>query len=205
MIALIQGLLVEVSSPKVVVMTGGVGYEIEVPMTCIYDLPDKNKEVQLYTHFVVREDAQQLFGFTNKASRDVFRELIKINGVGPKMALAMLSTFNVGELVSVVQASDAARLVKVPGVGKKTAERLLIELKDRLKGFAHPEEGLAAMVSAAQPQIDNDAIMSEAESALVALGYKPAEASKRVTAVWKTAEFTRTQDLIRATLKSISK
>ena len=183
MIALIQGLLIAKSAPSVVVDAGGVGYEVEVPMTTYYELPELGSPARLFTHFVVREDAQLLFGFHDSKSRDFFRTLIKVNGVGPKMAIAMMSTLSTDELISSVNDNHVARLVKIPGVGKKTAERLIIELRDKLSGFA----------SDSKPNIDRAQsrsvsggaeMMEEAEGALVALGYKKSDAEKMVSNAW---------------------
>src|SRR5258706_11220178 len=132
MIGRITGILVEKHPPQVVVMSHGVGYELDVPMSTFYNLPRTGESVELLTHFVVREDAQLLFGFLTAAERTAFRQLLKISGVGPKVALSVLSGLSVEDLSIAVASQDAARLTKVPGVGKKTAERLVLELRDRL-------------------------------------------------------------------------
>ena len=132
MIGRLTGVIAEKSPPLVLIDVQGVGYEVDVPMSTFYNLPPLGDKVSLLTHFVVREDAQILFGFLTSEERATFRQLIKISGVGPKMALALLSGLSVAELAAAVTRQDAARLVKVPGVGKKTAERLLLELKDKL-------------------------------------------------------------------------
>src|SRR5690606_22350349 len=136
MIGRISGILLEKQAPRLLVDVAGVGYEIDVPMTTLYKLPEMGQPVVLHTHFVVREDAQLLYGFFDWAERELFRLLIKVNGVGPKMALAILSGIEGSEFVRCVQDHDINTLVRIPGVGKKTAERLLVEMQDRLKEFS---------------------------------------------------------------------
>ncbi len=133
MIGRLRGTLAEKQPPHLILDVNGVGYEVEVPMTTLYRLPSVGEPVTLHTHLVVREDAHLLYGFAEKRERELFRELIRLNGVGPKLALALMSGLEVDELVRCVQAQDTSTLVKIPGVGKKTAERLLVELKDRFK------------------------------------------------------------------------
>ena len=132
MIGKLTGTLSDKNPPQVVVDCGGVGYEVQVPMSTFYNLPANGEKVSLLTHFVVREDAQILYGFGTATEREAFRELIKISGVGPRTALAVLSGLSVGELSQAITLQEAGRLTKVPGIGKKTAERLLLELRDRL-------------------------------------------------------------------------
>ena len=188
MIGRIKGILIEKSPPDVLIDVNGVGYEVQIPMTCFYDLPDQGEPLILYTHFVVREDAQLLFGFTDKFSRELFRELIKANGVGPKLGLTILSGMSANHVLSSVQNEDISALVSLPGVGKKTAERLVVELKDRLAKFAKSAE----LPDLAQTSADFNAAdipvnaQDEAADALIALGYKPATASKMVKSVAKT-------------------
>lgn len=135
MIGRLRGTLAEKQPPHLILDVNGVGYEVEVPMTTLYRLPSVGEPVTLHTHLVVREDAHLLYGFAEKRERELFRELIRLNGVGPKLALALMSGLEVDELVRCVQAQDTSTLVKIPGVGKKTAERLLVELKDRFKAW----------------------------------------------------------------------
>src|SRR5690606_27720965 len=135
MIGRLRGTLAEKQPPFLLLDVNGVGYELEVPMTTLYRLPPVGEALTLHTHLVVREDAQLLYGFAEKRERELFRELIRLNGVGPKLALALMSGLEVDELVRCVQAQDTAALTKIPGVGKKTAERLLVELKDRFKAW----------------------------------------------------------------------
>ncbi len=197
MIGRIRGKLLEKQAPELLVDVNGVGYEIQAPMTTIYRLPALGESVELFTHLVVREDAHLLFGFATLQDRAMFRALIKVNGVGPKLALTILSGMDVDDFVRCVRDDNAAGLVKLPGVGKKTAERLLIEMRDRLRDWH--VDGVAVDEGAAQlPVRDNDYLL-EAESALIALGYKPAEASKMITAVKN--EGNTSEALIRAALK----
>ena len=202
MIALITGLLIQKKSPEIVVDVNGVGYEILIPMTTSYQIGLVGAQVKLHCHMVVREDAQILFGFYRTQDRDLFRTLIKVNGLGPKMALAILSTFDSDEFVKCVHANDVTSIVAVPGVGKKTAERLLIEMRDRLKDW-HVEQLSTPMEQFVDDKEKHQAslIMSDAQSALVSLGYKPAMASKAVQTVFK--DNMSVDDLIRHALKSI--
>lgn len=198
MIARLRGVLIEKQAPEIVVDVGGVGYEVLVPMTTLYQLPALGEEVALYTHFVVREDAQQLFGFADTASRQLFRDLIKVNGVGPKMALAIQSGMDSDDFVRCVRDGDTASLVRVPGVGKKTAERLVVEMRDRLQKWQVP----AGTASAVPKDRVVDAA-AEAEAALVALGYKPQEASRAIAAL--DTEGQGSDTLIRQALKNMIK
>lgn len=197
MIGRLRGTLAEKQPPHLLLDVGGVGYEVEVPMTTLYRLPAQGEVVTLHTHLVVREDAHLLYGFGEKRERELFRELIRLNGVGPKLALALMSSLEVDELVRCVQAQDTAALVKVPGVGKKTAERLLVELKDRFKAW----ENLPAIAPLVLPNQAAVAASAEADavSALVALGFKPQEASRAVAAV--EGEDLSSEELIRRALK----
>ncbi len=173
MIGRISGTLADKSPPQVLVDVQGVGYEINVPMSTFFNLPALGESVVLLTHFVVREDAQLLFGFLTASERSTFVELVKISGVGPRTALSILSGLSVGELASAVSRQDSARLVKVPGIGKKTAERLLLELKGKLGAdLSLPAGGPAA--SAAQTDISQ---------ALQALGYSEREAQAALKAL----------------------
>ena len=191
MIGRLTGLLAEKSPPQVLIDVVGVGYEVDVPMSSFYNLPALGERTTLLTHLVVREDAQLLFGFVTAAERAAFRQLIKISGVGPRMALGLLSGLSVAELTQAVTQQQTARLVKVPGIGKKTAERLLLELKGKLG----PDLGLpgAAIVSDAQADI---------VQALIALGYGERDAA----AVLKTMPAdVGVSDGIKLALKSLSR
>ncbi|WNW11287.1 Holliday junction branch migration protein RuvA [Pseudomonas sp. DTU_2021_1001937_2_SI_NGA_ILE_001] len=202
MIGRLRGALVEKQPPNLVLDVNGVGYELEVPMTTLYRLPHVGEVVTLHTHLVVREDAHLLYGFFEKRDREMFRELIRLNGVGPKLALALMSGLEVDELVRCVQAQDTSALTRVPGVGKKTAERLLVELKDRFKAWeALP--GVFTLVSNGPSPIEPVASAeSDAISALVTLGYKPQEASKAVSAI-KEKDLS-SAELIRRALKGMA-
>jgi len=196
----LRGTLAEKQPPHLLLDVGGVGYEVEVPMTTLYRLPAQGEIVTLHTHLVVREDAHLLYGFGEKRDRELFRELIRLNGVGPKLALALMSSLEVDELVRCVQAQDTAALVKVPGVGKKTAERLLVELKDRFKAWENlPSIAPLVMPSQALPAVAS--AEADAVSALVALGFKPQEASRAVAAV--EGEGLSSEELIRRALKGM--
>lgn len=198
MIGRIHGKLIDKQPPELVVDVNGVGYEIQAPMTTIYRLPEVGSAVTLFTHFVVREDAQLLFGFYDREERSLFRSLLKVNGVGPKMALAILSGIEAQEFVRCVTESDITSLTRIPGVGKKTAERLLVEMRDRLKEWDHaPAAQGQSPAKAVSPQNQK---IADAESALIALGYKPQEAAKSVAAVLEQHGGS-SETLIRAALK----
>ncbi len=173
MIGSLKGLLAAKTPPQVLLDVHGVGYEVDVPMSTFYNLPAVGEAVLLLTHFVVREDAQVLFGFLTAGERACFRELVKISGVGPRTALSVLSGLSVAELSQAITRQDAARLVKVPGIGKKTAERLLLELKGKLG----PDLGLPA---AGAPLADNHADIAQA---LLALGYNERDAQAALRAL----------------------
>lgn len=167
MIGKLTGTLLEKNPPEVLVDCHGVGYEVQVPMSTFYNLPQVGQPISLLTHFIVREDAQLLYGFATAQERQTFRELIKISGVGPRMALSLLSGLSIEELAQAVATQEAGRLVKVPGIGKKTAERLLLELKGKLGD---------AVVTGAAAQVKSDAQVDILQ-ALLALGYSDKEAS----------------------------
>jgi Holliday junction DNA helicase RuvA len=173
MIGKLSGILAERNPPQVVVDCNGVGYEVDVPMSTFYNLPANGERVSLLTHFVVREDAQVLYGFGSAEERAAFRQLIKISGVGPRMALGVLSGLSVAELARVVVQQDSGRLVKIPGVGKKTAERLLLELKGKL-GDA---------IGAASAQAPASDAQADIQQALVALGYSDKDAAAALKAL----------------------
>lgn len=181
MIGRLHGLLLAKQPPRLLVDVQGVGYELEAPMTTFYTLPETGSEVTLHTHLVVREDAHILFGFTRQAERDLFRHLIRINGVGPRLALAIMSSMTLDELINCVNDRDAAALTRVPGIGRKTAERLLVELGDRLADFGTAPAVLAGGGAELSPSAASP--VEEAVSALIALGYKPPEASRMVRAI----------------------
>ncbi len=201
MIGRICGTLVEKQSPEILVDVNGVGYEILAPMTTIYTLGELGAKVTLHTHFVVREDAQQLFGFSDKQQRSLFRTLIKVSGVGPKLALGILSGIEADSFVRSIHDGDTATLVRIPGIGKKTAERLVVEMKDRLKEW-HVDSELPLM-AAANAGNTQDTWIQEAEGALIALGYKPTEAAKAIAAIKEPVS--GAEDLIRLSLKGMLK
>jgi len=195
-IGFLRGRLAAKHPPQLLLDVGGVGYEVEAPMSTFYGLPAVGAEVGLHTHLVVREDAHVLFGFGTERERSLFRELIKVSGVGPRIALGILSGASVDEFHRCVEAEDVASLVRIPGIGRKTAERLVIEMRDRLKILAGPAfvpGGPAAPGAGASPQ-------SEAFSALVALGYKPAEVTRLLGKV--DPAVTSTEELIRHALRA---
>lgn len=194
MIGRIEGQLVEISDNVVLLAVGGLGYEVEVTHNVLASLPGRDQTVRLYTHFVVREDAQQLYGFASRAERDLFRLFIRITGIGPKLAMGLLSSFQLPELAAAVRKGDVAMLTRVPGVGRKTAERLLLELRDKL-----PE----TLAPAAAADGEGGAALEEAEKALVALGYRPAEASRLVESI--KGEGDTTEELVRAALRRVAR
>ena len=200
MIGCLIGEVLALEAPCVLLNVNGVGYEVDTPLSTFCQL-QKGQKVTLWTHLVVREDAQQLYGFMHGQEKLIFRTLLKVNGVGPKMALGILSTLSVDLLIQTVETEDINTLVKVPGVGKKTAERLMIELRDRFKQLATSPS--TAPGTHTQIQFNANSAVAEAEAALQSLGYKPAEAQKAVAAV--KAEFSEAADLIRAALKSMMK
>lgn len=174
MIGKLTGTLLEKNPPQILIDCHGVGYEVDVPMSTFYNLPNVGEAVALLTHFVVREDAQILYGFVTATEREAFRQLIKVTGVGPRMALGLLSGLTVAELAHAVTAQEVARLVKVPGVGKKTAERLLLELKGKLGADLGPLP--AGAVAASDTH-------SDIQQALLALGYNDKEAAAALKAL----------------------
>lgn len=194
MIGRLRGVLVRKEPPTLLVDVGGVGYELEAPMTTFYDLPPVGETVTLHTHLVVREDAHLLYGFARDAQRRQFRALLKVNGVGPRVALAVLSGLTEGDLARCVATEDVARLTQVPGIGRKTAERLIVELRDRLSAEAGEPHAAAAPLPETRDPV------GEAVSALIALGYKPPEASRLVRGV--PGQGLSTEEIIRHALKA---
>ena len=197
MIGFLRGILVHKAPPFLVLDVQGVGYEVEAPMTTFYDLPAINSEIKLHTHLVVREDAHILFGFSAEAERALFRTLIKVNGIGPKLALTILSGQSAEEFHRCIQDNDTQALVRLPGVGKKTAERLVIEMRDRLPDLADSAATGTNKTGAATPAIGNP--KQEAVSALCSLGYKPLDAGKMVQNI--SAEGKSCEDIIRLALQ----
>lgn len=204
MIGRIRGILIEKQPTDIQVEVAGIAYEVQVPMSTLFKLPEVGNAVTLHTHFVVREDAQQLFGFIELKDKTLFRTLIKVNGVGPKMALGILSSVDSDALVGLVQSNDIAALVAMPGIGKKTAERLVIELRDKIKDWE--TAGGSAAVTGAKASSSNAASAArEAETALVSLGYKLPQAARAIAAVQKDRpEIVSSEELIRFALKSMA-
>ncbi|MDO9454402.1 MAG: Holliday junction branch migration protein RuvA [Stagnimonas sp.] len=192
MIGRLTGKLVLKAPPQLVLDVSGVGYEIEAPMSTFYRLPAVGETVALHTHLTIREDAHLLFGFATTQEKSLFRELIKLSGVGPKLALAVLSGVSVEEFWNLVRSGDAVRLTKLPGIGKKTAERMLLELREKAGGSDN-----AVNLGGSSPQPATP--LAEARSALESLGYKPADAVKMTDAF--TTEGLGTDQIIREALK----
>ena len=191
MIGSLTGLLAEKAPPRLLIDVGGVGYDVEAPMSTFYTLPAMGQRVRLLIHHVVREDAQLLYGFASEAERSLFRDLLKISGVGPHIALAILSGVSIDIFAQLVQGQDVAALTRIPGVGRKTAERLLVEMKDKLQAPAVlPDTG---DLPPGSPQ-------AEALNALLALGYKPAEAARLLKQAGDDTQ--STEELIRRALQS---
>ena len=197
MIGRLRGLLVHKSPPTLVVEVGGVGYELEAPMSTFYELPPVGQTTTLYTHLVVRDDAHLLYGFSRESQRRLFRALLKVNGVGPRVALAVLSGLSDHEFLRCVATEDIARLTRVPGIGRKTAERLIVELRDKLSDAAKAGERPGAPL----PEAPADPV-SEAIGALIALGYKPQEASRAVHGI--AGEGLACEEIIRQALKGMA-
>lgn len=200
MIGCLIGEVLALEAPTVLLNVNGVGYEIDTPLTTFCQLK-KGQNITLWTHLAVREDAQLLYGFLDAQEKTIFRTLLKVNGVGPKMALGILSTLSVELLIHTVEHEDINTLIKVPGVGKKTAERLMIELRDRFKAMSNEVSSSNSTVT--QIQFTGNSAVAEAEAALQSLGYKPAETQKLINAV--KGDFTEASDIIRAALKSMNK
>jgi len=197
----IRGILVDKKPPEIQIDVAGICYEVQVPMSTLYQLPELGRELTLHTHFVVREDAQLLYGFFEEKDKSMFRSLIKINGVGPKMALGILSSMEADEFVRAVRSNDINAMVKMPGIGKKTAERLLIEMRDRLKDWEGAEEDTGASA----PERDASSMTNDAETALISLGYKPQQAAHAIAQVLKIhPDLKDSEELIRHSLKSMA-
>ena len=192
MIGSIAGVLTLKAPPHLQLEVGGIGYEIEAPMSTFYGLPAVGERTRLLTHLVVREDAHLLYGFATEGERALFRQLLKISGIGPRIALAILSGVSDAAFAHAVREQDAAALMRIPGVGRKTAERLIVEMKDRLDASAPAGQSAAAPATGAE---------AEAYSALVALGYKPQEATRLLKAVDTEGQKLTTEEMIRRALQ----
>lgn len=198
MIGQIRGIILEKQAPQLLVDVQGIGYELDAPMSTIYQLPDVGQEVTLFTHFVVREDAHHLYGFYTRDERLLFRTLLKVNGVGPRLALTILSSTTPEEFVHCVLNNDSGSLVRLPGIGKKTAERLIIEMRDKLSGWGGvPAEG-ATLIKSENNNIRHQTLQ-DAISALITLGYKHQEANRMVTKIDDGAA--TSEELIRRALR----
>ena len=197
MIGALRGRIASKSPPQLLLEVGGVGYEIEAPMSTFFRLPAVGQETRLLTHLVVREDAHVLYGFASEEERVLFRNLLRVSGVGPKIALALLSGMTVEGFAQCVRNQDVAALTRVPGIGRKTAERLLVEMRDRLDGM------VVAVPSGASGDATVTSAESEAFGALIALGYKPQEATRLLKSVGEGAY--STEELIRRALQSAAR
>jgi len=196
MIGFLNGTLVARHPPQLLVDVGGVGYELEAPMSTFYQLPETGQPVRILTHLLVREDAHVLYGFATEAERQLFRSLIKVSGVGARIALAILSGISVEAFVRCVQGADAASLTRIPGVGRKTADRLIVEMRDRL-------EQAGSALAQSMPAGAEGSATDEAFGALVALGYRPPEAQRLLKLVADPAQ--NTEGLIRAALQAAAR
>ena len=192
MITRISGVLLEKKAPTLVIDVNGLGYELFVPMSTFYQLPNIGENIILLTHFVVREDAQLLFGFISERERKLFRALIKVNGVGPKLAMTILSGIEADQFVKCVQEQDCETLMRIPGIGKKTAERLMIETRDRLSEW-----------EVTSLPVDLNQAMQDALSALAALGYKPSDAKRVITKIHQPSH--NSEQLIKLALQQMIK
>jgi holliday junction DNA helicase RuvA len=192
MIGRLKGILVVKQPPQLLVDVGGVGYELEAPMSTFYELPAVGREVTLVTHYAVKEDSVALFGFHREVERTLFRTLLKVSGIGAKTALAILSGASVDEFTRLVHGADVAALTRIPGIGKKTAERIIVELRDRVDGI-----GAAALLGRSGAAVPHDP-MAEATVALQALGYKPVEVTRLLAKVSEPGDTSET--LIRKAL-----
>ena len=198
MIGYLRGIIRQIETDSILLDVGGVGYEVHMPLSAIQNLPIEGEPLEIYTHMHVREDTQALFGFSQIMDRDMFRSLITISKIGPRIALAILSDLKVSELIACVELNDTKSLEKVPGIGAKTAEKLLIELRDKVKRF--PLDSTADTGT----EISGGGTVREATEALVELGFSNREARQAVLSAYDSAEATTTQQLIRDALASLS-
>lgn len=204
MITHLCGTLLEKQPPQLVVDVQGIGYEIDAPMTTFYRLPEIGVAVKLYTHLVIREDAHTLYGFSTRDERTLFRSLIRVNGVGPKVALAILSGMEAPQFVRCITTHDIGALTRIPGIGKKTAERLVVEMQDRLPATLGTVLNSTDNVKLGKngiSQSEHQTNIADAESALIALGYKPQEAAKAISAI--STDGLKSEEIIRQSLKSM--
>lgn len=200
MIGQLTGIILSKQPPQVLISVNGVGYEVDAPMTTFYRLPEVGQQVTLHTHFIVREDAQLLYGFYEPLDRTLFRLLIKVNGVGPKLALTILSSMEASQFVQSITIGDSDTLVRLPGVGKKTAERLVIEMRDKLKDWQNNTDQQAQQAIVVPQQ---KTALAEANSALVALGFKSQIASRALSQL-TVDEGVSSEELIRLALRDLA-
>ncbi len=196
MIGHLRGRLVRKAPPALIIDVNGVGYELEAPMSTFYRLPEIGAEVELHTHLVVREDAHLLYGFGTEDERRLFRDLLRVTGIGPKIGLALLSGIDVDTFMRCVEAQDVGALTRIPGIGRKTAERLLVEMRDRIRA-------LGQLPSSARPQDPEAGARAEAYAALVALGYRPVEVTRLLKSI--DCEGAGTEELIRRALQAAAR
>ena len=206
MIGRLRGILLENDAPVLLVEVGGVAYEVEAPLSACAQMNEIGAEITIYTHLSVSENAHQLFGFGQRREKKLFRNLIKINGVGPKLGLAILSAMSPEMFVSAVMSDEVSRLVKIPGVGKKTAERLVIELRDKLNDWQHTGGASMSQVKDAETQMQTQQKVDEVEAALMALGYKANQVKQIIASLAETVDYsaTSTTELIRLALKQVN-
>ncbi len=199
MIGQIEGTIIEKNPPEILVEVAGITYEILVPMSTLYQLPESGELVRLHTHFSVREDAQTLYGFFDAETKKMFRSLVRVNGVGPKMALGILSGMSVEDFVQAVRNNDSEAMVRMPGIGKKTAERLMIEMRDKMIEWGSDDNVGSDLSSQTKSSFTKDA-----EIAMINLGYKPQQAARAIAQVLKlNPEINDSEELIRFSLKSM--
>ena len=206
MIGRLTGILVEKQAPHLLIDVNGVGYEVSAPMTTIYHLPEVGEKVMLHAHLVVREDAQLLYGFHSVSDRRLFRDLLKVNGIGAKSALAILSGMETDSFVHCILHDDVAMLSRIPGIGKKTAERLIVERRDRLSDWQAqelPQAVAADVIQISEQKTTAQQAEQDAIDALVALGYRPAEANKAVAKIVKDTPDLPSDQIIRQALQKI--
>ncbi|MBE9561641.1 MAG: Holliday junction branch migration protein RuvA [Proteobacteria bacterium] len=198
MISSLRGIIIEKQAPLLVIEVNGVGYEILAPMSTFYNLPELNGEVKLLTHLSIREDAHVLYGFLTASERELFRNLIRVNGVGPKLALSILSSMELNSFIQCIHDNDIIQLKRIPGIGKKTAERLIIEMRDYLKNSNTPASSFKPITNLTPKSTTP---VEDAISALIALGYKPNDANSMVKSI--AQDDMDSEDLIRKALQSL--
>lgn len=203
MIGRLKGKLLEKHPPRILLDVQGVGYELEVPMSTYYDLPAVGQEIVLVVHMLVREDAQLLYGFGSLKERHLFRSLMKVSGVGAKVALAILSGMSTDEFTVCIEREDVSALIRMPGIGKKTAERLIVEMRDKLDGLPATLTGAANAANQSPTAEKSGSARSQAIEALVALGYKPVEATRMIDKSSLADENASVEQYIRAALKRV--